>query len=451
MEQLRSRFQELRKYPSAILGGAIILALLALAIYTVIAIPYSEATRLWRGGESVWEDYPRNAQPVWTNLFRDENLAASIILNSTDEDPRVETSVEQISETTTEHIITFTFDFNYDRFPDDIILFVNGTFDRKKPYVDLTWITPDGREVPAGDFEATANYSFRFRQARLLERRLGISPEIGMFADPESVEADAPVTLKGPYQLVVTGLTFEPESAITAKLVVHGDVYGLFGTDHRRRDLTIPILWGTPIALTFGLLAAVGTSVLTMIIAAVGVWYGGWIDSLIQRLTEVNLIMPLLPILILVGTFYSRSIWLMLGVVILLSIFGTGIKIYRATFLQVREAPFIEAARAYGASDIRIIFKYLIPRIIPLLIPQLVTLVPSFVFLEASLAVLGLGDPVLPTWGKVIDDARANGALFSGYYYWMLEPALLLMLVGLGFSMLGFALDRVFNPRLRGM
>ena len=85
------------------------------------------------------------------------------------------------------------------------------------------------------------------------------------------------------------------------------------------------------------------------------------------------------------------------------------------------------------------------------LIPGLVSSVPAFVFLEASLAVLGLGDPVLPTWGKIIEDANANGALYRGYYYWIMEPAALLMVTGLGFAMLGFALDRIFNPKLRDL
>jgi peptide/nickel transport system permease protein len=150
-----------------------------------------------------------------------------------------------------------------------------------------------------------------------------------------------------------------------------------------------------------------------------------------------------------VGTFYSRSIWVIMSVTILLSIFTGTIKVYRSTFLQVKESMYVEAARAYGASSSRIIFLYLIPRMIPLLIPGLVSSVPAFVFLEASLAVLGLGDPVLPTWGKIIEDANSNGALYRGYYYWVLEPAILLMITGLGFAMLGFALDRIFNPKLR--
>jgi len=165
----------------------------------------------------------------------------------------------------------------------------------------------------------------------------------------------------------------------------------------------------------------------------------------------VVMMLPLLPILIMVGTFYSRSIWVILGVTILLSIFGSGIKTYRAVFMQIRESPYVEAAQAYGAGDWRIVFRYLVPRIVPMLIPNLVTLIPSYVFLEASLAVLGLGDPQLPTWGKVIQDAVANGAPYKALYYWVLEPALLLMMTGLGFAMLGFSLDRIFNPRLREM
>jgi peptide/nickel transport system permease protein len=267
-----------------------------------------------------------------------------------------------------------------------------------------------------------------------------------LFTDPQAAN---PTIIKGQYQLKIIGTTFEKDSDIDTKFVLHGTLFGLAGTDKYRRDLMLPLLYGTPIALAFGLLASLGTSLLTMIIAAIGTWYAGWVDELIQRITEVNLVLPFLAILIMVGTFYSRSIWLMLGVTILLSIFSGSIKTYRAIFLQSKESSYIEAARAYGASNSRIIFTYLIPRMVPLLIPALVSSVPTFVFLEASLAVLGLGDPVLPTWGKVIESAFADGALYNGRYYWVLEPAILLMFTGLGFAMLGFALDRIFNPRLR--
>jgi peptide/nickel transport system permease protein len=293
--------------------------------------------------------------------------------------------------------------------------------------------------------------SYRLSQDKSLKRKLGgQAPEIGLFADPAS-PPDKPRALAGPYTLEVSAIVFEEDADIDGEFIVYGQLHGLAGTDHRRRDLMIAMLWGTPIALSFGLMAAVGTTITTMTISGIGTWFGGWVDDIIQRVTEVNMILPLLPILIMIGTFYSKSLWLMLGVLILLNIFGGSIKTYRAIFIQVKESPYIEAAKAYGASNARIIFNYLIPRIIPMLIPQLVVLVPTFVFIEAALAVLGLGDPILPTWGKVINEARTNGALYQGYYYWMLEPSILLMFTGLAFSLLGYSLDRIFNPRLRGL
>jgi peptide/nickel transport system permease protein len=255
--------------------------------------------------------------------------------------------------------------------------------------------------------------------------------------------------LNGTYTLVASTLVFEEDLELDVELVVYGKVHGWFGTDYRRRDLKVALLWGTPVALAFGLLAAVGTSFLSLVIAAAGSWYGGWVDQLVQRITQVNLVIPLLPILIMVGTFYSRSLLTMLGVVILFNIFAGQILTQRAIFMQEREAHYIEAAKAYGASDVRIIFRYLIPRVVPTLIPGLIILIPGYVFLEAALAVLGLGDPTLPTWGKMINDAYNEGALYDGYYYWVLEPSVMLMLTGFGFALVGYALDRIFNPRLR--
>lgn len=440
---MKRAWRELLRYPSAIAGSIIILLLCVVALIAPLLMPFQEAVRLWRGGEGVWLETPRNARPRWVNLWPGVNLPETLRIDSREAG---ELSVSERSGTTRELVITLPFDYRYDGFPQELNLFVTARFAQRRPHVSASWITPDGREIRLGDFSVGASETYRISQDSRLQRRLGGRvPHVGLFADPEAPEQP----LHGRYALRLEGLLFEPESTLDARLVVYGQVHGLAGTDHRRRDLTVALLWGTPIALAFGLLAAVGTTISTMIIAAIGVWFSRWVDAAIQRITEVNLILPLLPILIMVGTFYSRSIWLMLGVVIGLSVFSAGIKTYRAMFLQIRAAPYIEAAKAYGASSWRIIFNYMIPKAIPVLIPSFVVLIPSFVFLEATLAVLGLGDPLLPTWGKIIEDAYSNGALYRGQYYWILQPSLLLMLTGLGFSMLGFALDRVFNPRLR--
>ncbi|MGB4871702.1 MAG: ABC transporter permease subunit, partial [Candidatus Promineifilaceae bacterium] len=124
------------------------------------------------------------------------------------------------------------------------------------------------------------------------------------------------------------------------------------------------------------------------------------------------------------------------------------IKTYRAVFLQIKESPYMEAAQAYGASDGRLVTQYLIPRVLPILLPKLIILVPGFVFLEATLAYLGVSDPRLPTWGKLVVDALSSG-VYREAYHLVLAPFLLLFLVGFAFAMVGLALERIFDPRLR--
>ncbi len=443
MNTLKNSLRMVFTYPSAVMGILVVLSLVALAAYAMVTIPYNEAIRLWRGGEDVWYQNPKFAPPAWINLFSDKKYSESFSVRTADGGMLKEVTPGEDGTSTMS--ISYAFDFSSDYYPQEMILYLTSEYQEKQPFVSAEWLTPDGRKIRIASLTITQKVTYRFSQDDKLKDRLRTDDVVPLlFSDPETGEP-----LKGRYQLLIAGAVFEPESDIDVELVYHGQVYGLAGTDQARRDLVVPLLWGAPVALAFGLIASLGTSILTMVIAAVGTWYGGWVDELIQRITEINLVLPFLSILIMIGTFYSRSIWVILGATILLSIFTGAIKGYRAIFMQVKESMYIEAARAYGASDSRIVFLYLIPRMIPLLIPGLVSSVPAFVFLEASLAVLGLGDPVLPTWGKIIQDANDNGALYRGYYYWILEPAALLMVTGLGFAMLGFALDRIFNPKLR--
>lgn len=439
-------FGNLKQYPSAIVGLLLVLFLVGISIYTVIAIPYDRAISEWRGGEDVRATVPRTAKPVYMNWFTAKKLPETFDLNTAEPVEGVEKSVRELGKNLWDINMVIRFDYVYDDFPKELQVILTSQFEEKNPFVTLTWHTPDGREIKLGDVVAKRTENYRFQDSKLLRGLDGVQPHVALFAVPDS---QPPVPQKGTYELHVDAVVFEEDSDVDARFISFGQVHGLAGTDHRRRELSLALLWGAPIALSFGLLAALGTTFTTMFIAAVGVWFGGWVDEVIQRITEINILLPFLPILIMVGTFYSRSIWAILGVVVALSIFGAAIKNYRAIFLQVKEAQYIEAAQSYGAGNWRIITRYLIPRIIPILIPGLVSAIPAFVFLEASLAVLGLGDPVLPTWGKVINDAQMQGALYNGNYYWVLQPAALLMITGLGFAMIGFALDRIFNPKLR--
>ena len=444
MENWLTRLKGIRRYPSLAAGLLIVVLFIGLSLYTVIALPYSEAIRLWRGGPGVWDEYPKNAAPVWFDLFTTDRLPRTIIVTSEDTGT---TRIEPLDDDIRLVEIVLPFKYNYDGFPKELNLFTTATFEASHMPVTVSWRTPDGRTITLQEDRlvrrgpATYYISLDTELIAQLGNRV---PHHALLADPEEEES----SLKGDYEMVVQAELREGDE-LNAKLVVPGQVHGLGGTDHRRRDLMVALLWGAPIGLLFGVLAAVGAQMSTFVLAGIGTWFGGKTERIFQWLTQVNIILPVLPILIMIGYFYSRSIWVMLGLVIALNVFSASMFTYRAMFLQAKEAPYFEAARAYGAGNWRIILRYLLPRIAPTLLPQFVLIILTFVFLEATLAVLGLGDPKVPTWGKVMNDAYTQGALYKGYYYWISQPAALLMLMGVGFSLVGFALDRIFNPRLR--
>jgi peptide/nickel transport system permease protein len=464
---LKSIARELFTYKSGVLGIALLSVLIGLSAYTIVTIPYDQAIRLWRGEGGVWLEAPRNAEPYWVNLLGN-NLPETIIRDTSNLDEsgtiKIITSIPQ----TTLKLgrISFTFDYRYDDFPNEVNLFISSKFNESAPILRIYWIKPGESEIKLLDYiprskddqlylttntkvlDATRSYIISILNE---EPDVLLPPEIAMFAvEDETMESTlTAIPLKGQYKLNIETTLFGDEADLDVKMVVYGKVYGIAGTDHLRRDLTVALLWGTPIALAFGLTASVTISFIQLLIAAISGYYGGKTDSLIQRMSELYMILPFLPILIMISTFYKFDIGILLVVVIGLNIFGGGVKSTRALVMQIKEYPYIEAAKAYGASSKRIIFFYIIPKILPPVIPSLIGSVPAFVFLEAALSILGLGVPYLPSWGKVIDESFRYGALYKGYYYWVLEPALMLVVTAFAFSFLGFALDKIVNPKLR--
>ena len=447
---LRDALGEIRKFPSAIIGMLIILGLSVSALVVVFAIPQQEAIQMWRSEREDTYRVPALAQPVWTNWFRKDKLPETMVFSM--DDTGVSKQVAKTSETSWTTEITFSFDYTAGGYPQDIKLKFDNHYLEKQPFIQIIWVAPSGQELEIAGFSATSGALVSFageikdlRNTTFVQHGEG---SMGMLFNVQ--EGDTEVLQQGQYQVKVIARTFEEDASVDAELVILGEVYGIAGTDDNKRDLSVALLWGIPVALVFGLVGALLTSFLTMLIAAFGAWFGGWVDNLIQWITEINLMLPALPIAITVYFIYSKSIWVILGVMVLLTIFGSGIKNYRSVFIQVRDLPYVEAARSYGATDLQIVFKYLLPKIYSLLIPQLVVLVPAYVYLEATLAFLGVSGLYLPTWGKVLAESFTYGHL-GDHIYWILQPVALLLITGAAFTMLGLALDRVLNPTLRDL
>jgi peptide/nickel transport system permease protein len=456
---LKSVLRELVRYRSAVVGLTIIAILVGGSIYAAIALPYNQVGRWWYTKNVSGKTYaPKLAEPEWTNWFRKDDLLSTLVLDN--RHGTASKVVQPGSGETTNVTLTYSFDYPYGEVPQELFIYFVPHYDVKRPFVSMTWITPDGREIKLKDMSTSAERKVDISD--LIPRKIAAfqrvanesydteqigsgDPELyALFADPAQEEF---VPLKGVYTLRVDGLVFEDGADLDGELVILGQVYGVAGTDYMRRDLLLPLLWGMPFALVFGLLGAVLTTAVAMIIAATGVWFGGWIDTLVQRITEANMILPVLAISVLFYALYNVSLWTILGIIVLLNVFSGPTKAFRAAFLQVRESPYVEAAQAYGASDWRIVMRYMVPRIIPVLIPQLVALIPSYVFLEATLGMFNIRS-TYPTWGRVIYEALRYGPSW-GSRYWVLQPIALLLLTGFAFGMIGFALDRVLNPRLR--
>lgn len=457
-EWTRFFLREVRRYPSAIFGLAVILLLVMGSVAAVVIYPYEQIGTQWNTERlSGRARIPRLAQPEWFNLFRSGELLSTAVFDETH--PAIIRTEETLPNGWTQVNITYNIDYPYDDFPKEFFFYVDSKFTEKRPFISMLWRTPDGREFDLKNISIETAISYNFQESINAKRfvsqntnwqewfnfgQINTTPAFYvLFADPN---ADTPQAVKGIYQLQVSGFLFEPDAELKTELVLLGQVYGIAGTDYLRRELIVPLIWGMPFALIFGLTGAFVTTILAMLIAATGVWFGGWVDSLIQRLTEANMILPVLAMSVLAYALLGLDLWVILAIIILLNVFGTPAKTFRSAFLQIKEAPYIEAARAYGAGNRRIILNYLIPRIMPILIPQLVTLIPGFVFLEATLGLFNIKS-TYPTWGRIIYQGLSNGALY-GSRFWVLEPIALLLLTGLAFSILGIALERILNPRL---
>ncbi len=449
---LKGIFKEILRYKTGIFSLIIFAFFIILIIYAIIAIPYDKTVSLWNNSQA-WLKYPRNAVPVWWGFLTGKNLPRNIYLSNKE-------SLNLISQNPKKIELSYSLNYNYGDFPTEFNIFFKNKYKDEPPILRIFWEKPNKDKIFLVErqlrSEEDALYlgnetSIEDKLKEYLRSKLEYYPPYpvtvmrGLFVDTSgnlNIE-------RGEYKLYIEVELKDKDDTITAEPIIYGKVHGIAGTDHLRRPLELALLWGTPIDLAFGLGAAISITLLHLILATISGWFGGKVDSFIQRLTEIYMVLPFLPLMIMISLFYKLTIWKLLFVLIFLSLFGSGVKTQRALVLQVKTLPYIEAAKAYGASNWRIVFLYIIPKILPPVIPGLIISIPAYVFLEAILSLFGVLDPTQPTWGRIIEDAFLNGALYKGYYYWVLEPSFLLILTAISFALLGFVIDRIVNPRLK--
>jgi peptide/nickel transport system permease protein len=169
-----------------------------------------------------------------------------------------------------------------------------------------------------------------------------------------------------------------------------------------------------------------------------------------MRINDVFYSLPTLPLLVILSVTVGRSIFLITGFLVIFGWVGMA-KISRSLALQLKNMQYVEAAKLMGQSDTKIIFKHIIPQLLPLTFASIAIAVPSAILGEAALSFLGLGDPSIPTWGQILHDANSAGAASRGLWWWIAPPGFMIAITGLAFVLIGNALDAIVNPRSRRM
>jgi peptide/nickel transport system permease protein len=224
----------------------------------------------------------------------------------------------------------------------------------------------------------------------------------------------------------------------------------LFGTDLWGRDLFTRTLVGGRISLAIGPAVVVIIMLVGAFFGGISGYFGGWVDMLIQRIIEVLQSFPTLPLYLALGAILPANLpnWArVVGIIIIFSVLGwTGLaRVLRGQFLALREEEFALAARAMGASHLRIIFRHLLPNAMSYLIVSATLAIPSLIIAEATLSFLGLGikEP-LTSWGELLNDAQEWSALSS--HPWLLIPGIFIVVAVLAFNFMGDALRDAVDP-----
>ncbi|MEL6047658.1 ABC transporter permease [Methanothrix soehngenii] len=213
-----------------------------------------------------------------------------------------------------------------------------------------------------------------------------------------------------------------------------------FGTNDIGQDIFSELIYSTRISLFVGFFAAFVSVAIGTLVGLFSGYLRGAADEVLMGTTDIVLIIPALPLMIILAAHTSPSIWNIIIVIGALWWTSTA-RVVRSRVLQLREMPFVEAARSLGAGDGYIVFKHILPNTLQVILAKFILAVAGAMLTEASLSFLGLGDPLQKSWGMMLNYAFSRGGFINGYWWWYLPPGICISLAVLSFVLIGFGLE----------
>ena len=461
--------------PSGRAGLALFALMLLVSVWVLFTYPLDFGSARW-SNPAYWANNPRNAPPAWSAAVSGQAAVPQTVLD-----------IDQPTETTTipageVRLFSAPVAFTYDREPTSLILTLNGvTFTSRAPAILVSLTRPDGGQIrlasvpirgprpgetapyrrfydvperiSLADQPAAADAIARFYVESYPDAVLPANIEsvlpAALFGIPAADDSGRIEPLHGGYRIDVQTVVANPEDEIAPmQVTLGGTVFGIMGTDGLGRDLWQGLLYGFPVALLIATLTALLSTLIGASLGILSGFAGGITDSLIQRTSDIISNVPTLPLLIFIVSILGRHLWLIMLVLVAFSWPGLTILV-RSMVLQLREGQLVESARAIGASRRRIMQRHVFPQVAPFIVAQMICFAPGALLAEASLSFLGLGDPSIPTWGQMLEAGFRTGALYVGYWWWVLPPGILIVITALAFMLLALALEPVVDPRLR--
>ena len=435
------------------IAGIGILTILVLISGIAIVIIPLDTFKEWNNPSS-WLTYPKTSVPAWVNNFQSEKIPEHRILEGT-------SSESQNVGDLYVHTEQFKFNYSFDDYPNDFIYEFAADYSGS-PLIDITVVRPDGlslnlisTSLPYSESSVTHNERI-FSTDEAVKKNLSLQSHKFNFDSTKLSSEDVVFSnqmnheiLKGDYTFVVKMFSVNSESEIqSSSLIIGGKAFGIMGTDELRRDLAIGLLWGTPLALFIGIVVAIGSVVMGLLYGIYAGYKGKYVDESMMRFNDIIYALPALPFLIILAVTISNSIFLMIGFLMIFGWVGVA-KVSRSMALQIKTKGYVEASKMMGQKNSKIIFKHIIPQLLPYAFASIAISVPAAITTEAGLSFLGLGDPSFPTWGQILHDANTHGAAARGLWWWIVPPGLMIAITGLAFVFLGNALDSIVNPKLK--
>ncbi len=221
------------------------------------------------------------------------------------------------------------------------------------------------------------------------------------------------------------------------------------GTTQIGQDVCAQLVVSTRASLAIGIGAGLLATLISIVVGISGGYAGGFLDEALSLLSNVVLVIPTLPLVIIIIADLKSNGLGPLIVVIALTSWAASARVLRAQTLSVRNREYILAARAAGERAWRIVFVEILPNELPIIVSNFIFAVIFAILTQAALAFIGLGDPTLLTWGNMLNIAYNDEALSVGAWWWFIPPGLCIALLGMGLALINFSLDELLNPRLR--